>query len=194
MDRAAGEGIKVINQVADEGSDLRQFHRVLLECLRGILLLKSGAKTTLGYPEETLDLMNAMAKRSTIDHVVRTLKTFSAVELRRDSSSPLPLELAMVRVDAGAKSAGSRSRARGSSTRAANERRARLRSTGPVGSLRRRGLRLLAPRPSRRERREKPRLLPGVPPAHGREQVQQRQKDPCRPTRRAVSTPSGTTS
>ena len=96
VDRAAGEGIKVINQVADEGSDLRQFHRVLLEYLRGILLLKSGAKTTLGYPEETLDLMNAMAKRSTIDHVVRTLKTFSAVELRRDSSSPLPLELAMV--------------------------------------------------------------------------------------------------
>ncbi len=96
VDRAAGEGIKVINQVADEGSDLRQFHRVLLEYLRGILLLKSGAKTTLGYPEETLDLMNAMAKRSTIDHLVRTLKTFSAVELRRDSSSPLPLELAMV--------------------------------------------------------------------------------------------------
>lgn len=96
VDRAAGEGIKVINQVADEGSDLRQFHRVFIEYLRGIMLLKSGARSALGYPEETLELMGAMAKRCTLDHLVRALKIFSAIELRRDSSLPLPLELAMV--------------------------------------------------------------------------------------------------
>ena len=134
VDRAAGEGIKVIKP----GRRRRERPATVPPGAAGVPQghpsAEVGRENNAGLPEETLDLMNAMAKRSTIDHVVRTLKTFSAVELRRDSSSPLPPRAGDGRVDAGAKSAGSRSRARGSSTRAANERRARLRSTGPVGS------------------------------------------------------------
>ena len=50
VDKATQEGLTVINKVAADGIDLRQFHRASTEYLRGVLLLKSGATTALSYP------------------------------------------------------------------------------------------------------------------------------------------------
>jgi len=96
VDRAAKEGLTVINEVAFEGVDLRQFHRAATEYLRSVLLLKSGAETALGYPEETTSEMREMAGRASLEHLVGALKMFVAASVGRDSSSPLALELAMV--------------------------------------------------------------------------------------------------
>ena len=90
------DGLTVINQVAGDGVDLRQFHRGVMELLRGILLIKSGTEVSLGYPEETMTQMRSLADRVSLDHIVRAMKTFALADLRRDSSSPLPLELALV--------------------------------------------------------------------------------------------------
>ena len=95
VDRATREGLTVINEVAAEGVDLRQFHRAATEYLRSVLLLKSGADTAMGYPEETKAEMTEMALRTSLEHVVAALKTFVGASVGRDSSSPLALELAM---------------------------------------------------------------------------------------------------
>ena len=96
VDKATQEGLTVINQVAADGVDLRQFHRASTEYLRGVLLLKSGAATALGYTEETRAEMQGMADRASLEHLLAALKTFVGASVGRDSSSPLALELAMV--------------------------------------------------------------------------------------------------
>ena len=90
------EGLGVINQVAGDGVDLRQFHRILMEHLRAALLLKSGAAASLGYPEELKERLELMVEGASMERLVRALNLFAAAELRRDSASPLPLELALV--------------------------------------------------------------------------------------------------
>ena len=96
VDKATQEGLTVINQVAADGVDLRQFHRATTEYLRGVLLLKSGAATALGYPDESKAEMQKMAGRSSLEHLLSALKMFVDATVGRDSSSPLALELAMV--------------------------------------------------------------------------------------------------
>ena len=96
MRKMVPEGLTVINQVAGQGNDLRQLHRGAVEYLRGILLVKSGAETSPGYADGTTARLKSLADASTIDHLLHVLKTFAQVDLRRDSSSPLPLELALV--------------------------------------------------------------------------------------------------
>jgi DNA polymerase-3 subunit gamma/tau len=96
VDKATQQGLTVINKVAADGVDLRQFHRATTEYLRGVLLLKSGAATALGYPEETRAEMQKMAGRASLGHLLGALKTFVGASVGRDSSSPLALELAMV--------------------------------------------------------------------------------------------------
>ena len=96
VDRSAKEGLTVINEVAGEGVDLRLFHRGIMEYLRGLLLIKAGAPTSMGFSDEARVEMEAIAGRAALDHLVLVTRTFAAVDLRRDSSSPLPLELAMV--------------------------------------------------------------------------------------------------
>ena len=96
VDKATQEGLTVINQVAADGVDLRQFHRATTEHLRGVLLLKSGAAIALGYPDESKAEMQKMAGRASLEHLLSALKTFVGATVGRDSSSPLALELAMV--------------------------------------------------------------------------------------------------
>jgi len=96
VDRSAKEGLTVINEVAGEGVDLRLFHRGIMEYLRGLLLIKAGAPTSMGFSDESREDMEAIAGRAALGHLVLVTRTFADVDLRRDSSSPLPLELAMV--------------------------------------------------------------------------------------------------
>jgi DNA polymerase III subunit gamma/tau len=96
VDRSAKEGLTVINEVAGEGVDLRLFHRGIMEYLRGLLLIKAGAPTSMGFSDEVRVEMEAIAGRAGLGHLVLVTRTFAAVDVRRDSSSPLPLELAMV--------------------------------------------------------------------------------------------------
>ncbi len=96
VNKSVRDGLTVINQVLGQGSDLRQLHRGVMDYLRGVLLLKSISAPSLGYPEETTTRLKSLADVASIEHLVRALKNFAKVDLRRDSSSPLPLELALV--------------------------------------------------------------------------------------------------
>jgi len=96
VDRSVQQGLTVINEVAEEGNDLRQFHRSVMQYLRCVLLLKSGVDSSLGYPEETKAELRPLAERTSLHHLVHTMKTFSKVDARRDTGASLPLELALV--------------------------------------------------------------------------------------------------
>ena len=90
------EALTVIDQVAGQGSDLRQLHTGTVEYLRAVLLVKTGVGMPPGYPEDTAQRIGALAKSGPMENILHALKTFSEVDLRRDSSSSLPIELAVV--------------------------------------------------------------------------------------------------
>ena len=89
-------GLKVINAVASEGMDLRQFNRELVDYLRQLMLAKSGSPDMVdATPEEIVEIQQLIVNAS-LDHLLNTVKLFSSIDLRMDSFSPLPLELALV--------------------------------------------------------------------------------------------------
>ena len=91
INRVVHKGLTLINQVASQGSDLRQLHRGTVEYLRALLLLKTNAGSSLGYSKETMAQLKPLADATSIEHLVRALKTFSRADLRQDSGgAPSP--------------------------------------------------------------------------------------------------------
>ena len=94
--KTVGEGLSTINEVSNSGADLRQLQRGVTEFLRSVMLIKSGSTDELGYSEEVTTQLRAAASGSELTHLLRAIKAFSSADMRHDSSSPLPLELALV--------------------------------------------------------------------------------------------------
>ncbi|MFA7247109.1 MAG: DNA polymerase III subunit gamma/tau, partial [Dehalococcoidia bacterium] len=89
MDVSAG--LKVINAVAGEGLDLRQFNRELVDYLRQLLLAKSGSADMIDATSDDFAEMQKIAGGTTLDYLLNAIKLFSSVDLRMDTYSPLPL-------------------------------------------------------------------------------------------------------
>ncbi|MFH1560680.1 MAG: DNA polymerase III subunit gamma/tau [Chloroflexota bacterium] len=92
----AREGLRIINTVADQGLDLRRFHRQVVEYLRSVLLLSAGVGEALEHTPEALETMKAMAQSSTLERVLRAVRVFEQASPRQDGPSTLSLELALV--------------------------------------------------------------------------------------------------
>ena len=90
------EGLAVINEVSAQGVDLQQFHRMVMEHLRGTLLIKSSVEPSLGFNEDVKVELRKLSDGLSLDHLVHVLKTFSTVDVKRDLVSTLPLEMALV--------------------------------------------------------------------------------------------------
>ena len=89
-------GLATINSIADDGLDLRQFNRELVEYLRRLLLIKSGAPQAVDATAEELAEMKELVAKVSLEHIIKAVKFFGSIDLRLDSYSPLPLELALV--------------------------------------------------------------------------------------------------
>ena len=89
-------GIATVNGASEQGTDLRQLLRGTLEYLRALLLIKTGAGASFGYSDEIMGRLNGLAADAPMEQLVRALKVFAGVSMRRDTASTLPLELAMV--------------------------------------------------------------------------------------------------
>ena len=96
VDNDITAGLQTINSVTQDGLDLRQFNRELVEYLRGLLLVKAGAGAAIDLPPEELLEMKGLAERAPMAQLSKAAKLFRQVELELDGFSPLPLELAMV--------------------------------------------------------------------------------------------------
>jgi len=96
VNRDVAAGLKVINNLNNDGVDLRQFNLGLVEYLRGLLLAKSRCEEALDVTSEDLAEMGSLAANATMDYLLNAVKSFSGIDFRSDNYSALPLELALL--------------------------------------------------------------------------------------------------
>jgi len=89
-------GIATINNVNNDGLDLTQFHRELMEYLRMLLLVKTSSTDTLELTAEDLKELKELAEKTTLNQILKTIKRFGQLELSLENYATLPLELALV--------------------------------------------------------------------------------------------------
>jgi DNA polymerase III subunit gamma/tau len=88
-------GLTLIASVRDDGLDLRQFQRELIDELRDLLMIKSGLEPSEGATQERLqDLRGAVTTMSTAQ-IVTALRSFGEADLKADPNSTLPLDIAL---------------------------------------------------------------------------------------------------
>ncbi len=89
-------GVGVIHSVNTDGLDLRQYAREVVEYLRALLLVKTGAGESVDLPAEDIAELKTLAGETTLSHIVKAVKLFGRLELSLENYSTLPLELALV--------------------------------------------------------------------------------------------------
>lgn len=89
-------GVAAINSVNNDGLDLRQFNRELVEYLRGLLLIKTGSNEATDLPAEDIAELKDLATRASLPQILKAARSFGQLDLGLDNYSTLPLELALV--------------------------------------------------------------------------------------------------
>jgi DNA polymerase-3 subunit gamma/tau len=89
-------GIATINSVSNDGLDLRQFDREVVDYLRGLLLLKTGSDEVVDLTPEDKAELKSLAAGVEMGRIIRAIKLFGEAENGYDGVSTLPLELALV--------------------------------------------------------------------------------------------------
>lgn len=89
-------GVATINSVNNDGLDLRQFNRELVEYLRALLIIKTGSNETMDFTAEDISELKDLATRASLTHILKAVKLFGQLELGVDSHPTLPLELALI--------------------------------------------------------------------------------------------------
>lgn len=97
IEQDVGSGLRLINQVIDEGADPRQFAIQVVEYLHGLMLLKVGSLKP-PVPAELVARMQEQAAELSTRQVLEALRLFNGAgrEMRGGFQSQLPLELALV--------------------------------------------------------------------------------------------------
>jgi DNA polymerase-3 subunit gamma/tau len=93
------EALRAVANVSEQGADLRQFARDVVERLRALMLLKAGGDSALlDATDDELASLNAQAHAADVGMFLHWVKLFSALDFQiRTSSIPqLPLEMAIV--------------------------------------------------------------------------------------------------
>jgi len=96
IDNDISAGVATINSVNNDGLDLRQFNRELVEYLRGLLLIKTGSDEAVDLTAEDIAELKELAARASLAQILKAVKLFGQLEFSFDNYSTLPLELAMV--------------------------------------------------------------------------------------------------
>jgi DNA polymerase-3 subunit gamma/tau len=96
VDDNVAKAVATINSVNNDGLDLRNFKRELVEYLRSLLLVKTGSESSVDMTGEDLNELKQLAERASLSKVLKALKLFSQVEIGSENHSVLPLELAIV--------------------------------------------------------------------------------------------------
>ena len=95
VQRNLSDGLSLIGRIADQGSDLRQLQRAATEFLRAVMLILAGAGDPSRYSDTTAQRLAQIAAGADQSHVLRALRSFAEADIRNDSASSLPLELAL---------------------------------------------------------------------------------------------------
>ncbi|MCD6568387.1 MAG: DNA polymerase III subunit gamma/tau [Dehalococcoidia bacterium] len=95
VDRDISGGLRIINEVNDDGIDLNQFNQGLVEYFRELLLSKSGYEDFLSITTEDRNERAKIASAVTLSYLLKATKIFANVEFHSDNYSSLPLEIAL---------------------------------------------------------------------------------------------------
>ena len=88
-------GLELLSSVRDDGLDLRQFQRELVDELRTMLLIKSGVEPPDGVTaERRRELVESVGAIDT-PVLLTALKAFGEADLKADPNSTLPLDIAL---------------------------------------------------------------------------------------------------
>lgn len=90
--------LRALHGVAEQGLNLKHFHREMQEHLRRLLLIKSGAGDIIEMPEEDLEGAREQASRCDIGTLQRALTLWSNANVKSDSSGAMYLEMALIEV------------------------------------------------------------------------------------------------
>lgn len=96
IDQDITGGLHTINEVVNQGDDLRHFGKLLLGYLRNILLIQADAERWTDLPLVELEELRDLAERTSLTEVARIIRAFSFSETKLDDTTSLPLELALV--------------------------------------------------------------------------------------------------
>ena len=96
VEKNVSESLNIVNKVSAQGSDLRQLQRAATDFLRSVLLIAVGADGAAGFSDDTAGRLKSMSQGADRRYILRALKAISEADLRLDTASPLPLELALV--------------------------------------------------------------------------------------------------
>ncbi len=89
-------GVATINSVNNDGLDLRQFNRELVEYLRALLLVKTGSDDEVDLTAEDIAELKGLAATASLTQVLKAVKLFGSLDFGFNTYSTLPLELAIV--------------------------------------------------------------------------------------------------
>lgn len=89
-------GLNNINQAVRDGLDLRQYNRELVNYIRALLFVKGGATESLEMTAEEVQEVKNLVADIPLSQVLKAAQTFGAIDMKLDSYSPLPLELALL--------------------------------------------------------------------------------------------------
>jgi len=89
-------GVMTINGVNNDGLDLRQFNRELVDYLRELLIVKTGSAEAIDLTKEGIAELKELAAEASLPQILKAVKLFGQLTLGFDNYSTLPLELALV--------------------------------------------------------------------------------------------------
>ena len=92
----AAQALTVINREAQRGADLRALHSGTVDALRVALLLKAGVEDSISEGSEFATTMSAAARPAKLNQILHILTSLGKADMKVSSSSPLPLELAVL--------------------------------------------------------------------------------------------------
>ena len=90
------KAITLVNTVASQGGDLHQLHRQLVDQLREMLLVKSGAGDIVVQAPDVIQELSSATTNVSAERLFHSLRVLGQVNFRHDTPSTLPLELAII--------------------------------------------------------------------------------------------------
>lgn len=93
----AAQALTVINREAQRGADLRALRTGAVDALRVALLMKAGVEDSITQGSEFAETMAAAARPARLNQILHILTALGQADMKVNSSSPLPLELAVLK-------------------------------------------------------------------------------------------------
>lgn len=89
-------GMATLSGVNNDGLDLHQFNREIVEYLRNLLLVKTGAFDAVDLTAEDIAELKGLSDKASLPQVLIAVKQFGQIQMANNDNTSLPMELALV--------------------------------------------------------------------------------------------------